>query len=554
MSDAINHNVFGTDLKQPVWNPKALWKTWDIQEIYTGSEGADRYVPKIRDHVKDPMTNQTWVVTAIDQLTLLPTLQALGTSNSQVLSSQDLLFASGPGWPSQTYRVFIDDTVFPYRLDVDDSMHMRAVSAAYVKIIEGAIYADYTVVGFQMDAAGNIETDNIGLDLIAEEPGWVNYHVKTVRPAFTNKKFKDGDVLTILVFSREGHLLSHTPLTVVNSNFIRQSTAPVKHIKNISVKSPYLSETNPTLLQLPTNWNNNTFNVKGVLHYSDGSNVELPIDGRKFSLDGWDSMITSISGQPFDLNLRYSMDAGEAAAPEVSAFNNGINLPIRATLVEVNNSYSVKLFAYPVWNSVSQGYDLKWFLTNLDRSFYRDVSQLVRASANSQAFDGFSFGQLQRLQVTLNLRDVFTTYKSYQHTQAVDITLYGSPVDFPTPWVVKHNRMDSAVFGAGLFGTRAVNGIKLTSDIVTKEEWVLRFYKNLRPITDSASDDLSIVEPNKFTVVFGGRSTDFTIDQWNETLVLPVVPQTTDTVFIVFKRETASGDLVLGVAGTSIWL
>jgi hypothetical protein len=278
---------------------------------------------------------------------------------------------------------FIDDTTFPYRLDVDDSLHLRAVSAAYVKIVRGSIYADYSVVAFQMDAAGNIETDNIALDLVAVEPGWVNYNIKTIRPSFTNTKFADGDVLTVLVFSREGHLLSHTPLVVVNSNFIRQSTAPIKHIKNISLKSPYLSETNPSLLQLPTNWNNNTLNIKGVLHYSDGSSVELPIDGRKFSLDGWDSMITSIPGQPFDFNLRYSMDAGEAAAPEVSAFNNGINLPIRAVLVEVNNSYSVKLYAYPVWNKISQTFVLKWYLTNLDRTFFRDVSQLVRIAEHA---------------------------------------------------------------------------------------------------------------------------------------------------------------------------
>lgn len=553
MSDAVNHNVFGTDLVQPVWNPKALWKTWDIQEIYTGTVGENRYVPKVRDHIKDPMTNQTWVVTAVDQITLIPTLQALGTSNSQVLSSQDLLFASGPGWPSQTYRIFIDDTTFPYRLDVDDSLHLRAVSAAYVKIVRGSIYADYSVVAFQMDAAGNIETDNIALDLVAVEPGWVNYNIKTIRPSFTNTKFADGDVLTVLVFSREGHLLSHTPLVVVNSNFIRQSTAPIKHIKNISLKSPYLSETNPSLLQLPTNWNNNTLNIKGVLHYSDGSSVELPIDGRKFSLDGWDSMITSIPGQPFDFNLRYSMDAGEAAAPEVSAFNNGINLPIRAVLVEVNNSYSVKLYAYPVWNKISQTFVLKWYLTNLDRTFFRDVSQLVRIAANSASFDGSLYGQLQRLQVSLNLRDVFTTYKSFVHTQAVDITLYGSPVDFPSPWVVKHNRMDSAVFGAGLFAKRVTNGITLASDIPTKEEWIMRFYENLRPITENPTDPLSIETPNKFSVVFGGQTTDFDIDQWDQNLILTVVPQTQDTVTIVFKRSSASGDLVLGVAATSVW-
>jgi hypothetical protein len=54
-------------------------------------------------------------------------------------------------------------------------------------------------------------------------------------------------------------------------------------------------------------------------------------------------------------------------------------------------------------------------------------------------------------------------------------------------------------------------------------------------------------------VVFGGQTTDFDIDQWDQNLILTVVPQTQDTVTIVFKRTSASGDLVLGVAATSVW-
>lgn len=75
----------------------------------------------------------------------------------------------------------------------------------------------------------------------------------------------------------------------------------------------------------------------------------------------------------------------------------------------------------------------------------------------------------------------------------------------------------------------------------------------MRPITENPSDPLSIEKPNKFSLVFGGQTTDFDIDQWDQNLILTVVPQTQDTVTIVFKRTSASGDLVLGVAATSVW-
>ena len=106
MTDATNHSVVGTDGIVPSYNPEGLWKTWAVNEIYLGEEGEKRYVPKINDHVIDPVKNIRWLVTELNQLTLIPTLEPLGNYNSIGLSSTDLLFATGPGWPSQNYRVY----------------------------------------------------------------------------------------------------------------------------------------------------------------------------------------------------------------------------------------------------------------------------------------------------------------------------------------------------------------------------------------------------------------------------------------------------------------
>lgn len=553
MANATNHNVVGTDGIIPSYNSEGLWKTWAIDEIFTGGIGKNRYVPKINDHVIEPITNTRYIVKSINMVTLVSELSPIGSVNSLALSANDMLFASGPGWPSQAYRIYLDDTVFPYRLDVDDFLSIRSVDAAYVKIIHGSIYGDHQVVSQVFNTSGVFTTDKVGLDLLALEPGWQNYHIKSVKTCSCSQKFKNGDTLTVVTFSSAGHVLNMTPLSVVNSNFIRDLNAPLKYITHTSLRSPFLSETNPELLLLPLNWTKSSMNIMGVVHYNDGSEIELPIDGRKFTLRGLDQLLSSIPGHEFDMTLNYSLAPSEASFHETSSYKNGINTNIRIKLIDSNYSYSVKLFVYPYWDSAYQGFRLKWFMFNLERNIYLDVTGSVKIAANSQLFDGHRFGSLQRFQISLNLRDVLPTYKAFVHTQIVEISLYGSPVDYPTPWTVKHNSVDDEIFGAGLKATKVTsNAVSIKSLQTNYTDWKTKLYYNTRPLTETQNDPLTTIEPTHFYIVNKGVSTLFPITSWLNTLNLPGTITLYDNVYIVFVRKISTGTLYLSMGALNI--
>lgn len=290
-------------------------------------------------------------------------------------------------------------------------------------------------------------------------------------------------------------------------------------------------------------------NVEGVVQYNDGSEVTLPIDGRKFQLGGWQQILSSIPGQEFDLVLRYIMDANESAAPEVIAYNNGVPYPMRGEVVQANHSYTLKLYPIPVWNANTSAYILKWYMVNLDRQFVKDVTSYVRASANSQVFNGALFGVVQRIQVSLNIRDVVSTYKPFVHTQVAEITLYGTPNNYPTPWIVLSNLTDNVPYGANLKAKmETVKGLSVHNGVATYEEWLQRMYLNLFPISETPEDTSAVVKPTHLILKYKDQEVTVSVEDWGETVVFMenLVPH--ETILITWVRETSSSYMYLAVS------
>lgn len=554
MTDATNHSAVGTDGIVPSYNPEGLWKTWALSEIYTGEAGKNRYVPKVNDHVIDPVSNTRWLVKEVDQITLIATLEPLGNTNSLAMSSTDLLFATGPGWPSQNYRIFFDDTVYPYRLDVHAFCQIRSVKAAYAKVIYGPIYGPHRVISKTYDAAGNFVTDRVELDLVALEPGWQNYHIKTVRTFNSTEKFVNGDVLTIILYSQDGHQVGSTVLTVCESSSMRDAHAQQRYITHISLKSAFLSPHNPAQLDLPLNWTTSSMNLEGVAHYSDGKTVTLPVDGRKFSMRGLNQLLSSIPGQTMDMVLNYRMDDDEASTMEISSHNNGINLPIKVEVVDANYSYTVKLYAYPEWNTASRSYSLRWFMFNLERNLFRDVTSHVRFSTTTSMFDGYKFQSVQRMQVQVNLRDLFPTYRPFVHTQIVEVTLYGDPNDYPTPWLVKHVGSDPMPYGGDLCARLiSVSEVNIGNGL-SEDDWKRRVYRQTYPLTEYPEDEDTFIQPTHFQIYHGDQMAEYPMDSFGDNLGIHSHLKRWDTIHIVFVRHVSSGPLYCSMASMIIQL
>ena len=76
-------SVIGTDLEVPIYEPDDVWRQWEMDDIYFGTVGSKKHVPKVRDYVIDVDSNELYIVVAVDMTTYIPTLKRV---KSPVLS------------------------------------------------------------------------------------------------------------------------------------------------------------------------------------------------------------------------------------------------------------------------------------------------------------------------------------------------------------------------------------------------------------------------------------------------------------------------------------
>lgn len=560
-NDAANHNVFGTDGVRPIWYPQGMWRTLAMHEVYLGKEGSRTidgeviplYVANVLDYIEDVRTHITYQVVELPKTgpnALVPVYEPV-VRNAGVLTSKDILVALGPGYGSADHKITIDDTVYPYRLDVSPFVCIRSVEAHYAKIIEGSTYTgNYKTVGFMLSSTGKLEDDKIPLDLIADVNGVTNYHIKNVRVSFCNTTYKNGDVLTLALYTKAGHLLSEHQLVVTNSNFMRDGTAPREYIKTVYMESPYLSETNPFELHIPMGWNNNSLNMMGVIEYKSGRKVKMPIDGNKFKLEGLQQVISTIAGHEYNLMLKYVLDVTENTVHDVSGWGKFIAQPYRVRVVKANNSYTVKLYAYPYWDAATVGYKLRFFVVNLDRNQFLDVTPVVKFVAGTPVFDGTKLGSVQQLRVSVNLKDIFSTYKPFIHTQLIDITLYGTPGDFEAPWTVKQSTdQDPTTYGNGLFAKKSPDSKSINiSNGLSFDEWKLRMFDQTYPLLSDTSNVKSYPEATDFEIRNGTSRSEYHIEKWNENLPIKGQIKVHNNIEVIWKHKTPTEEMILSVS------
>lgn len=536
----------------PIYEPNARWSTWSIAEVYTGPNGSGRYVPKLKDWVVDPDTGEYWRVIAVDESTLLTELLPLQLPNSNyVLSQPDVLFGVGPGFPSETYRLYLDTSVTPYTLAVDTGCVITGSMTSYVKIFKGSDLGGMgQVISQRYNSSGQFISNNIPLELAAMS-NYQNYAVKVVEACNTMTELQDGEIATVVGYTQDGIVTYKRGLIVENTAFIRSISAPQVYITAISLESPFLSPTVENLIEFPLNVPISALNLIGVVWYSDGTQQRRPVDGTKFRMFGLDQYISSIVGQRFDLVLSYVLSSDEATNIAVSGEGKYITKPYSVLTVNPNNSYAVKLFGYPVWGGDLVGYTIQWFMMNLDRNLWFDVTPYVRFSETTGAYNPLQYGYLQHKAVSINLHDVSGSFKNFIHTQVFDVVLNGPPTVNQTPWTVKHSVTPSTeYYGTGLYAERVVGNqqsISIVSGYTTKSDWLQNVYYKTYPLMDPFTE-VAVPVPTHVIVSYNGLAVEVPIDNWN----LPVnfgtnIPIPT-TVFLRFILRTNDGDANLAMA------
>jgi hypothetical protein len=551
--------VTGTDGQPPIYYPTAPWRQWALMDIYLGQAGANKYVPNVQDYVVDTVARETYYVSYLDATTLVPTLTPLPPSIPDTqFSDTDILIGVGPGAPSETYRIYTNQAVLPATLAVEQRLQIFSSSAAYCQIFKGSVI-DGTgqVISAVIDSSGNLVSQAIPLTLCAV-PSGTNYTIKAVPDCFTTEPLLDGEVLTAVIYSATMVVLSKHQLLVENTAYIRSTNASMKYITSIALLSPFMSEADPTQIQYPLNVPLSTLNLLGVVNYSDGTSLQMPIDGTKFQLSGLTGYLPTQVSQQQPLVLQYNLSPNELALCQTNGTLRFLTASYTAITIATNGSYSVKLYAFPVWVSATEGYTLEWFLYNLDRNIAQRVTPYVTILTNFKAFNPTQYGVNQQLTVQINLNAVNGSYESFIHAQVVNILLIQAGNNKGTNnWTVGFTTSQTPQFGGGNVAVMTITNqnygsMSVASGYTTQAAWLNAFYYMTLPIYNTATETGPMV-PTHFALYSGDTLLIHTeIANWQQTFTIYSIPADLSNIDVYFTYETDTEVLELSVASVQV--
>lgn len=551
--------VTGTDGQVPIYNPEGRFTIYALKELWDGTVGEKRFIPNVGDLVADTentTTSNWWIVKALD-VDLKATLEPWGNVPSQVISSTDVLTGPGRLTHNSTYRAYLDKSVTPYVLAVDNRLSFKGTVSRYAKILrQDGSPTDMKVISAYYDNQGNLLGQDIQLELVGVNP-LTNRSEYAVPVCYTMEDLPDGEVVTLIAYTEEGHPSSITQLLVQNTSFIRHRNDAERYVTGVSLISPFMSETDPDLVLLPVNVPLQGLYLKAKVHFSDGSSKEYPIDGTRFTLLGMESYLATMVNQKLPVVLRYTPLPNETVYGATRGSDIFVTRPYHIKTIEAKGAYNVRLYCYPVWVGPVNGYTLRWFLHSSERNARYDVTEHVQYAVNTPGFQPKTYGVNQLLNVSVNLKDVNPLYEDFRHAQTVQVVLWRDGTERQTNWTVVFENGQEPAYGVDTYGRlEFINynyyKLNLASGCASLDEWLAKLYLPMKPIYD-AGKEVTAPLPTHFRIRTPNELIEKPIDQWNQTLSLLNGLEVNGNVYLEWVRKTPETDLELGTSGLILW-
>lgn len=536
------------------------FEIWGLSDIYLGPNSKGRYIPKVNDRVINNDTDEHFRVVSIDSTTMISRLSPIiKTATDDTTDKDSLLLGKHPLSEFDTHRVYVDKSVKPNTLTVDQRMFVGGSMTTYAKIFTGDIFGGNAVeVGAFFDTLGNIVSTNIPLELAETYEDRTVHHIKSVMPCKAIKDLNSGEYVTVVFYNDDGGVVRIRRALIVETTLVRKLSADRRIIESIHLESPLLSKADPKLIQYPMHLTVDSFNLYGVVTYTDGSTLRMPVDGTKFTLMGLNGFEATYVSQKAPLVLKYNMSSDEMALDAKGNADRFKTESYSLVVVKADGKFNVRLYAYPKWIDEVNGYRLEWFLFNLDRGSYSRVTPWVTINENTATFDPSLYSVNQKLSVSIDLNKVNGSLRNYVHSQIVDVSLLRQGTDHSgTMWTVGFEPNQSPLFGReNAISMQYINQnlkyLDLTLGETTFENWIQRAYYQTRPLYNTEAE-IEPVKPNMFLILTGGKTYEYRIEQWNSKIEISSLMENNDTLFVVFIKRTAAKDLYLSIAGFPIF-
>lgn len=558
-NDSINNLYRDPDRGFRIWNraempPSTIVVDRLSREVAEdqGNPGEGLWVPNPQDLVVD-FTQGWYIVLEVDYTTgqsiLLPWELP---KKVEVPDDSDPLLAEHPGPPRESFRVFLDTSVTPFTLSVDSSFYLLGSMVDSYRIFLGSdINPDTgTVVSQFIDQGGNYLGSAVPVETM-EVPGSQEKTIKVPMTGYTVERMDDGEMVSLVAYKDDGTMVYRTTMVVINTALSRRADASKRFIKGIHVESPFLSSADPQTIEFPLNVTIESLPMHAIVAYHSGEKVRMPIDGSKFSLYGLRDYVATVVGQKFPLTLAYHLSDDEISYMESPTANRRITKRYQAMTTTIDGSYEVKLYVYPQWISPEAGYRLVYWLYNLERQTYYDVTQWVELGATSAPFDPLLYGTTQRMTVALDLNKVDPRFAPYRHVQNFQVALLNRGDIAGDVWQVFFTSEQVQGFGRGLSAAAEYLNtndwkLHLRNGFAGINPWLVAMFEGIEPLYDQRRET-EAPRPTHFLLRFKNNTYEFPISAWDSEMIINNDLEDGELLYIHWINRQFSEDLQLGV-------
>lgn len=501
-------------------------------------------------------------VAAADRTTYIVDLSKWNWSDGDIHYEGDILKGIRPMGGEDIWRAYLDTTVVPHRLSLDERFLVPGSEARYLLAFHGTnVSATGEIVSAHYDQSGTYVNERIPLEVVAMTR-LENVAIKRPKMSYCRRALDDGERITVVAYNEHNTVIGRDTFIIQRTNLVRKPEQGNKRISGIEIISPYLSTTEPDLLEVPINATINTLAIRARVSYTDGSYRDLDVGDEdsdsRFRILGLKYWSPAQVGPIQEVTLAYKIDtSSEYSYIQGETFNSQITAPYRIKSLPVDPSFSLKLFVYPVWRDPINGWGLDYWLYNLDRDTSTKVqSSAVELVSGSPSFATMDYVTIQNLGFAVNLRQVDDQYADHRHVQNVQVALLGDGSQNTNRWKVRTTANQGDWYGETLYAEiRADNGglydINIANGHVKKDEWLHEVYYKSNPLINPSAE-VRPPEPTHMILVHNLRSMEVPIGQWSTTLKMPTDLKQGQNLYIKWIKRLANTDLQLGISALTV--
>lgn len=540
------------------YNPDRGFRVWLISEIVLTAGQTNKYIVNVDDLVLD--YSRGWLrVTDVEIGTWIPTLEPWEPpAHTDPDGEENVLVGVGPGYSSESYRCFIDTSVTPYVLAPDARLHFYGSMVASYAVFKGSDINKDTgqLISAFYDSSGNF----IGPYIPVEEATITGAKVSTIKipmVGFATEALEDSERVTLVAYDDKEGVISYAQLLVMNTEVLRQTDQSKQYVEGIMLDTPFLSSSDPKVIEFPLNVMVKSLPMQGLVKYRGGRQVRYDVGPSPFSILGLENYVATGEGQEFPLAARYQLAPDEISYQLAPSADRAITENYIARTVAADGAYSCRLFVYPTWVNETIGYRLEFWLYNLDRSRFYNVTPNVELGVNSAPYRPRAYGEVQTLTYAVNLNQVDGRFAPYRFVSTFQIALLNAGPN-EANWVVYPRPDVDASYGRGLRGDLeyvATNNwnLRLSNGATSLTSWLQQMYFNAEPLVNTEIEEFAPT-PTHFILHFLHGDYKFSVQQWNQVLTVNNDLNMGELLSIQWICELYDTDLQLAMTGLPIFV